>query len=69
MVNNIKSDLIRLTSTQNCWSMANTQIDYPWGGKIGVPFNRVPQLGEISPDLLHSKSTLEKSQTARKYHS
>ena len=28
--------------------LANIGIDYAWGGTIGVPINRVPQLGRIS---------------------
>ena len=33
--------------------LANTKIDYAWGGTIGVPINRVPQLGRISPKVLY----------------
>jgi gamma-glutamylputrescine oxidase len=31
--------------------LANVGIDYAWGGTIGIPINRVPQLGRISPDI------------------
>jgi len=31
--------------------LANIGIDYAWGGTIGVPLNRVPQLGRISPNV------------------
>jgi len=31
------------------------RIDYAWGGKIGVPFNRVPQLGKISSNVFYSQ--------------
>jgi glycine/D-amino acid oxidase-like deaminating enzyme len=33
--------------------LANIGIDYAWGGTIGVPINRVPLLGRISPDILY----------------
>ena len=33
--------------------LANLEIDYAWGGTIGVPINRVPQLGRISPDIFY----------------
>ena len=33
--------------------LANIGIDYAWGGTIGVPINRVPQLGRISPDIFY----------------
>ena len=33
--------------------LANVSIDYAWGGTIGVPVNRVPQLGRISPDIFY----------------
>ena len=33
--------------------LANVGIDYAWGGTIGVPLNRVPQLGRISPDIFY----------------
>ncbi|MGI9238769.1 MAG: NAD(P)/FAD-dependent oxidoreductase [Woeseiaceae bacterium] len=33
--------------------LADVRIDYAWGGKIGVPINRVPQLGRISPNVLY----------------
>ena len=35
--------------------LANIGIDYAWGGTIGVPINRVPQLGRISPNILYSQ--------------
>jgi gamma-glutamylputrescine oxidase len=28
-------------------------IDYAWGGTIGVPLNRVPQFGRISPNIFY----------------
>ena len=33
--------------------LANIDIDYAWGGTIGVPINRVPQLGRISADIFY----------------
>jgi len=33
--------------------LANIKLDYAWGGTIGVPLNRVPQLGRISPDVFY----------------
>ena len=33
--------------------LANVKIDYAWGGTIGVPVNRVPQMGRISPNVFY----------------
>lgn len=33
--------------------LAEIKIDYGWGGTIGIPFNRVPQLGRISPNVIY----------------
>ncbi len=33
--------------------LADVSIDYAWGGTIGVPINRVPQLGRISPNVFY----------------
>lgn len=33
--------------------LAATRIDYAWGGTIGVPVNRVPQLGRVAPDVFY----------------
>ena len=33
--------------------LANIGIDYAWGGTIGVPINRVPLLGRLSPNVLY----------------
>lgn len=30
-------------------------IDFAWGGTIGVPLNRVPQLGRIAPNVLYAQ--------------
>lgn len=35
--------------------LAATRIDYAWGGKVGIPFNRVPQLGKISSNIFYSQ--------------
>ena len=29
------------------------RIDYAWGGSIGVPVTRVPQLGMLSPNIFY----------------
>ena len=33
--------------------LANVKIDFAWGGTIGVPVNRVPQLGRLSPNIFY----------------
>jgi glycine/D-amino acid oxidase-like deaminating enzyme len=33
--------------------LADIGIDYAWGGAIGVPLNRVPQLGRVSSDIYY----------------
>jgi len=33
--------------------LVDVGIDYAWGGAIGIPINRVPQLGRISPDIFY----------------
>lgn len=33
--------------------LANVRIDYAWGGTIGVPLNRVPQIGRIAPNVFY----------------
>ena len=33
--------------------LARVRIDYAWGGTIGVPLNRVPQLGRLSPNVYY----------------
>lgn len=35
--------------------LETVRIDYAWGGTIGVPINRVPQLGRISPNVFYSQ--------------
>jgi len=35
--------------------LANVKIDYAWGGKVGIPINRVPQLGRISKNIFYSQ--------------
>ena len=35
--------------------LSGTKIDYTWSGKVGVPFNRVPQLGRISDNVIYSQ--------------
>ncbi|MDH3429555.1 MAG: FAD-binding oxidoreductase [Gammaproteobacteria bacterium] len=33
--------------------LASVAIDYAWGGSIGVPINRVPLLGRVSPNVFY----------------
>jgi glycine/D-amino acid oxidase-like deaminating enzyme len=35
--------------------LSSARIDYAWGGTIGVPINRVPQLGRLSPNVFYSQ--------------
>jgi len=35
--------------------LADVKIDYAWGGKVGIPINRVPQLGRISKNVFYSQ--------------
>jgi glycine/D-amino acid oxidase-like deaminating enzyme len=33
--------------------LAKVRIDYAWGGTIGVPVNRVPQLGRVAANVFY----------------
>ena len=35
--------------------LADTRIDFGWGGTIGLPLNRVPQIGKISSNIFYSQ--------------
>ncbi|MEX0914589.1 MAG: FAD-binding oxidoreductase, partial [Wenzhouxiangellaceae bacterium] len=35
--------------------LADIGVDYAWGGRIGVPLNRVPQMGRVAPNILFSQ--------------
>lgn len=35
--------------------LLNTNIEYAWGGTIGVTLNRVPQLGRIAPNIFYAQ--------------
>ena len=35
--------------------LADVGVDYAWGGTIGVPINRVPQLGRLAPNVFYSQ--------------
>jgi gamma-glutamylputrescine oxidase len=35
--------------------LADVRVDYAWGGTIGVPINRVPQMGRVSKNILYSQ--------------
>lgn len=34
-------------------TLADVSIDYAWGGTIGVPINRAPQFGRITPNIFY----------------
>ena len=36
--------------------LKNLKIDYAWGGTIGVPINRVPQLGRLANNVFYSQA-------------
>jgi glycine/D-amino acid oxidase-like deaminating enzyme len=33
--------------------LADIRVDYAWGGTIGVPLNRVPQMGRLAPSVFY----------------
>lgn len=33
--------------------LSNLDIEFAWGGTIGVPFSRVPQLGRVAPNIFY----------------
>jgi glycine/D-amino acid oxidase-like deaminating enzyme len=35
--------------------LSDIKIDYAWGGKIGVPINRVPQIGRVSSNIFYAQ--------------
>ena len=35
--------------------LATTKFDFGWGGTIGVPINRVPQMGRLAPNIIYSQ--------------
>lgn len=35
--------------------LRGTKIDYGWGGTIGVPINRVPQMGRLAANIFYSQ--------------
>ena len=35
--------------------LSGIAIDYAWGGTIAVPFNRIPQLGRLAPNVWFSQ--------------
>ncbi len=35
--------------------LKNIRLDFAWGGSIGVPVNRVPQLGRLSDNVLYAQ--------------
>lgn len=46
--NNLRPRLLKIYP-----QLQNVAIDYAWGGTIGVPINRVPQLGRVSPNVFY----------------
>lgn len=36
-------------------ALADTTIEFAWGGTIGVPINRIPQFGRIMPNVFYSQ--------------
>ena len=45
--------------------IADVRIDYAWGGNIGVPVNRVPQFGRLSPKSGTARVTRATASTSR----
>jgi len=35
--------------------LKDIEIDYAWGGTIGVPLHRVPQIGRVAPNVFYSQ--------------
>ena len=35
--------------------LSNIKLDYAWGGTIGVPVNRVPQIGKLSSNIFYAQ--------------
>lgn len=35
--------------------LTNTNLEFAWGGTIGVPINRVPQMGRLSENIFYSQ--------------
>jgi glycine/D-amino acid oxidase-like deaminating enzyme len=35
--------------------LSKLKFDYAWGGAIGVPVNRVPQIGRLSPNIFYAQ--------------
>ena len=35
--------------------LKNTNLEFAWGGTIGVPINRVPQMGRLSENIFYSQ--------------
>jgi len=46
--NNLRPRLLKIYP-----QLANIGIDFAWGGTIGIPINRVPLLGRISPSVFY----------------
>ncbi len=35
--------------------LADVAIDFAWGGRMGLPFNRVPQFGRLAPGIFYAQ--------------
>ena len=35
--------------------LSNVKLDFAWGGTIGVPINRIPQIGRLSPNVFYAQ--------------
>lgn len=46
--NNLRRKMLKIYP-----QLENIGIDYAWGGTIGVPITRVPQLGRVSPNVFY----------------
>ena len=35
--------------------LAGVAVDYAWGGRMGIPLNRVPQFGRVAPNVFYAQ--------------
>jgi glycine/D-amino acid oxidase-like deaminating enzyme len=45
----------RLKIARHYPQLRGVRLDYAWGGTIGVPINRVPLMGRVSPNIFYSQ--------------
>ncbi len=36
--------------------LADAKIDYYWGGRLGISFRRIPQIGQITPNIYYAQA-------------